>query len=100
MPSDIYSSFGAKVQYAEGLPGLFMVVAGGGDPSRLIEAYGGVVVLRLNGGNKMIARLTLPKALALQKESSIRMVGGVNLDLNRYRALLESLGVPQGPIGG
>lgn len=100
MPTDIYERFGASVHFGEDTPGLFMVISTENDPSHLIASYGGTVVLRFNGGNPAIARLTLPRALALQKEPSIRTVGGVHLDLDRYRALLESLGARPSPTGG
>lgn len=74
-----------------------MVIGHSGDPTRLVESHGGSVALRINGGQILIARMTLPRALALQGERAIRLVGGVHLDIGRYQALLQSLGVSNGP---
>ncbi|MEI6848313.1 MAG: hypothetical protein WCK32_09890 [Chlorobiaceae bacterium] len=92
MNSDIYNQFGATVQYQAGPGGLFLVVSKIGDPTNLINAYGGEVVLRLNQSKSIIARLTLTDALAMQKEQSIAMVGGIHMDINHYKNLLLSLG--------
>jgi hypothetical protein len=99
MATDIYEQFGAKVDFAEGPPGLFLVISANGDPGRLVASYDGQIALRLNNGGKVLARLTLPKALALQREPGIRLVGGVNLDINRYRKMLQFLGAANGPVG-
>jgi hypothetical protein len=88
---DVHDRFGARMDYGEGAPGLFMVVSAEKDPSELIRAYNGSVVIRLNGGRSVIARMTLPRALALKKEGAIRMVGGVKMNLDRYRMLLSRL---------
>jgi hypothetical protein len=97
MPTSIYERFGASVSFSEGDPGLFMVIGHAGDPTKLVESHGGSIALRINGGRILIARMTLPRALALQKERAIRLVGGVHLDISRYQALLRSLGVSNGP---
>jgi hypothetical protein len=99
MPTDIYERFGARVHFDHGPPGLFLVVSANGDPSRLIASYGGDIALRLNNGGAQLARLTLPQALALQREPGIRLVGGVNLNVDRYRKMLQFLGAANGPVG-
>ncbi len=93
MQSDVFERFGAKVEFGQQAPGLFMVIAGHGDPASLIAAYDGSVVMRLTSRTSVIARLSLTNALALQKEPGIRSVGGINMDINRYKAFLASLGV-------
>jgi len=92
MKSDIYDHFGATVSFSEGQFGLFLVIARENDPTIKIHAHGGSVVFRLDKGRSIIARLTLTDALALQKEKDIRMVSGVHLDVQKYNALLTSLG--------
>lgn len=92
--------FGASVRFADSHPGLFLVVAAAGDPGRLIQACAGSVVMRLGSASVVLASLTLTSALALQKDKSIRAVGGVHLDVRRYRALMASLGVPGAPEAG
>lgn len=92
MAADICERFGAAVNLQSTHPGLFLVVAEQGDPSRLIQDFSGDVVMRLGAANVVLASLTLTNALALQKERGIRAVGGVHLDVQRYRALLASLG--------
>ncbi|NEX11324.1 MAG: hypothetical protein C1942_01255 [Prosthecochloris sp.] len=101
MQSDVFERFGAKVEFGQHAPGLFMVIAERHDPVALISAYDGTVVMRLTSRTSVIARLSLTNALALQKEPGIRSVGGVNMDLNRYKAFLSSLGVKEIPdLGG
>jgi hypothetical protein len=36
--------------------------------------------------------MTLTHALSLQRERGIRMVGGIHMNLERYQALLASVG--------
>lgn len=96
MQSDIYASFGATVHYGEAQAALFLVVSRSGDPSDLVAAYGGELVLRLHQSKALIARLTLTDALALQKERSIAMVGGVHMDIARYNNLLQAIGATDG----
>lgn len=89
----IYGKFGATVEFQDGPPGLFLVVSSNGDPSSLVIAHGGQVALRLNGSEAVVvARMTLSRALSLQRERSIRMVGGIHMNIERYQALLDSLG--------
>lgn len=90
--NDIYDRFGATVTFSEGQQGLFIVVSQEKDPSSNIHAHGGSVVFRLDKGRSVIARLTLTNALALQKEKGILMVSGVQLDVQKYNAVLASLG--------
>lgn len=47
--------------------------------------------MRLNG-TKLLARMGLNKALALLKEPGISKVGGVHLDVERYKKFLEAQG--------
>jgi hypothetical protein len=89
----MYGRFGATVEFQDGPLGLFLVVSSNGDPSALVAAHGGVVALRLNGGGGVVvARMTLTDALSLQRERGIRMVGGVHMNMERYRSLLASIG--------
>jgi len=94
--SDIYPRFGATVHFEEGGAALFLVVSHSGDPSRMVGAYGGEVVLRMNQSKALVARLTLTDALAMQKEPSIAMVGGIHMDIERYQRLLQTLGATDG----
>jgi len=98
--SKVLEHFGAKVEFGQHVPGLFMVVADRHDPVPLITAYDGTVVMRLSGRTSVIARLALTNALALQKEPGIRSVGGINMDINRYKAFLGSLGATGAPVPG
>jgi len=89
----IYGKFGATVQFQDGPQGLFLVVSSNGDPTSRVIAHGGQIALRLNGtGAVVVARMTLTQALSLQRERGIRMAGGIHMNLERYQALLASVG--------
>jgi hypothetical protein len=98
MTTDICKDFGASVRFADKHPGLFLVVGQKGDPSRTIQDFAGTVVMPLGAGSVVLASLTLTNALALQKEKSIRAVGGVHLDVQRYKALMASLAATAGSL--
>ena len=89
MQNEIYNRFGARVSFARGGEGLFLVVSGAGDPEPRVRVFGGQIVMRLNK-TKILARLELTKALELLKEPGIRKVGGVHLDVERYKRFLDS----------
>ena len=89
MQTELYKRFGAKVSFAQGGEGLFLIVSSAGDPEPKVRAYEGQVVMRLNG-TKLLARMGLAKALDLLKEPGISKVGGVHLDVERCKRFLAS----------
>lgn len=91
MQTELYKRFGAKVSFADTGESLFLIIASTGDPEPKVRAYKGQVVMRLNG-TKLLARMGLNKALALLKEPGISKVGGVHLDVQRYKKFLEAQG--------
>lgn len=89
-------SFGARVRLEASPEGLFLITASSpGTAEPAVRAAGGTVLLRVGAGpggeEGAIARLTLAQALSLKGRPGIRSVGGVQMNVERYRRTLELL---------
>ena len=89
-------SFGARVRLEATPVGLFLVTASrSGTAEPAVRTAGGTVVLRVGAGpggrEGVIARLTLAQALSLEHVPGIGSVGGVQMNVERYRRTLELL---------